>query len=126
MELTKVCVRLAHTGPAGFCKTTWLGLIYASILILMFVYTLRKLLRNNKRAAAGYTYNTVAIDVHLSLLLCVLVWTMVWALYAGLAIGDYTLLLFDSNTSQTEMVSSVISTAILCVLKRARAPAQSC
>ena len=62
--------------------------------------------------ARRYTHNTVAIDVHLSLLLCVLVWAMVWALYAGLTIGDYTLLLYP-RTGQSEMISSALSTALL-------------
>ena len=37
---------------------------------------------------------------------------MVWALYAGLTIGDYTLLLYP-RTGQSEMISSALSTALL-------------
>ena len=50
---TRVCVNIQSTRIPGTCTSTWLGLIYAAVLTWAFVYTLRKLLQNNKRAAAG-------------------------------------------------------------------------
>jgi hypothetical protein len=73
-------------------------------------------------APPRYTHNTVAIDVHLSLLLCVLIWAMTWALYAGLEIGDWTLLLFDPHSTKTSLISGIASTALLCVAAAGRPP----
>ena len=41
-------------------------------------YILRKMFKNHRRALAGYTKNTISIDVHMSLMFMVGLWSVTW------------------------------------------------
>lgn len=85
-----------HTAPKDVgsseaaCTGTYLGMLNGVILGAMFLYMLGKLYRSNQRARAGYTKNTVSIDVHITLLEAVLVWAILWSLYEVFTFDDAT------------------------------------
>ena len=63
-------------------------LVSPQLLFTLFLHLLNKLVRNNRRALAGYTKNTVSIDVHIRILEGVILWTVIWGLYCYLDIDD--------------------------------------
>lgn len=54
------CTSLHDAGPSDFpCLGSYVSLLEGVIAMAMFVYVLKKMFKNNRRAVAGYTKNTV-------------------------------------------------------------------
>ncbi len=70
------------------CSTSYLNILFSTILFSAFLHVLNKLVRNNRRALAGYTKNTVSIDVHIRILEGVILWCVMWGLYSYLDVDD--------------------------------------
>jgi len=70
------------------CVSSYLNIVLSTILFSQFLRLLNKLVANNRRALAGYTKNTVSIDIHIKILEGAILWTVVWGLYCYLGIDD--------------------------------------
>ena len=49
------------------CFGTFINLFKGTCCFIMCGYILRKMFKNHRRALAGYTKNTISIDVHMSM-----------------------------------------------------------
>ena len=62
--------------------------LFSFVLFAKFLDILSKMATNNRRAVAGYTKNTVSIDVHIRILEGLIVWCIMWGLYSYMDISD--------------------------------------
>lgn len=60
------------------CLGTFVNLFKGMLCFGMCGYILRKMFKNHRRALAGYTKNTISIDVHMSLMFMVGLWSVAW------------------------------------------------
>lgn len=60
------------------CLGTFINLVKGVVCFGMCGYILRKMFKNHRRALAGYTKNTISIDVHMSLMFMVGLWSAAW------------------------------------------------
>jgi len=70
------------------CAPTYMNGLFSVVLFAKFLDVLSKMARNNRRAVAGYTKNTVSIDVHIRILEGLVVWCIMWGLYSYLDVCD--------------------------------------
>ena len=69
-----------HTAkPTRFeCFGTFINMFKGVLCFIMCGYILRKMFKNHRRALAGYTKNTISIDVHMILMFMVGLWSVAW------------------------------------------------
>lgn len=73
------CFDIHRAKPSRFeCFGTFVNLVKGVICFGMCGYILRKMFKNHRRALAGYTKNTISIDVHMSLMFMVGLWSVAW------------------------------------------------
>lgn len=63
------------------CMSTAVSIFNSMVCFFMFGYCLRKMQSNHRRALAGYTKNTINIDIHMNLMMAVAIWCLVWGIY---------------------------------------------
>jgi hypothetical protein len=70
------------------CFGTLVNIINSVVCFFMFGYSLRKMQSNHRRALAGYTKNTINIDVHMNLMMAVAIWCLIWGIYMLFDLAD--------------------------------------
>lgn len=63
------------------CLSTAVSIFNAIICFVTFGYCLNKMQSNHRRALAGYTKNTINIDIHMNMMMTVAIWCLVWGIH---------------------------------------------
>lgn len=74
-----ICYQVHTAKPSRYeCFGTFVNIFKGAICFVMCGYILRKMFKNHRRALAGYTKNTISIDVHMSMMFMVGLWSAAW------------------------------------------------